>query len=134
MSGAAAAASAAPAAAGGASEEMRLRVAKSVNQCMQRVAAAMTKSANRVFDFSKHGKCKIALRVAYAGWDLHGFAWQKDAPTTVEQALFEALLKTRCAISRFILRSSDSVSNARVTQPQAHRGQGHVRLHALRAH
>jgi hypothetical protein len=63
---------------------------------MQRAAAAMTKSSNRIFDFSKHGKCKIALRIAYAGWDLHGFAWQKDAPTTVEQALFEALEKTRC--------------------------------------
>ena len=79
---------------------MRLRVAKSVNQCMQRVAAAMTKSANRIFDFSKHGKCKIALRVAYAGWDLHGFAWQKDASNTVEQLLFEALEKTRCACVR----------------------------------
>jgi tRNA pseudouridine(38-40) synthase len=64
---------------------------------MQRAAAAMTKSANRIFDFSKHGKCKIALRVAYAGWDLHGFAWQKDASNTVEQLLFEALEKTRCA-------------------------------------
>jgi hypothetical protein len=63
---------------------------------MQRAAAAMTKSTNRIFDFSKHGKCKIALRVAYAGWDMHGFAWQKDSSNTVEQALFEALEKTRC--------------------------------------
>jgi hypothetical protein len=71
---------------------------------MQRAAAAMTKSSNRVFDFSKHGKCKIALRVAYAGWDLHGFAWQKDASNTVEQALFEALEKTRCATAHFFPR------------------------------
>jgi hypothetical protein len=71
---------------------------------MQRVASAMTKSANRIFDFSKHGKCKIALRVAYAGWDLHGFAWQKDASTTVEQALFDALEKTRCVVDLFAFR------------------------------
>ena len=70
---------------------------------MQRAAAAMTKSSNRIFDFSKHGKCKIALRVAYAGWDLHGFAWQKDAPNTVEQALFEALEKTRCVLNSWAL-------------------------------
>jgi hypothetical protein len=74
---------------------------------MKRAATVMTKSTNRVFDFSKHGKCKIALRVAYAGWDLHGFAWQKDASTTVEQALFDALVKTRCeTISKLLCTCS----------------------------
>ena len=90
----------------------------------------MTKSTNRIFDFSKHGKCKIALRVAYAGWDMHGFAWQKDSSNTVEQALFEAMEKTRCALHRCLAPPPAQY----LTRPQADREQGHVRLHALCAH
>lgn len=100
----------------------------------------MTKSSNRIFDFSKHGKCKVALRIAYAGWDLHGFAWQKDAPNTVEQALFEALLKVRCVIACFahlcrsIAAPPPPPTTGRLTRVQANREQRHVRLHALRPH
>lgn len=56
-------------------------------------------SKHRAFDFSKHAARKIALHVCYLGWDYHGFASQgaanAAAPRTVEQALFDALAKTK---------------------------------------
>lgn len=54
----------------------------------------------RVFDMSRYGQRLIALRVMYAGWKFHGFASQSNIENTVENRLFEALLKTRLIESK----------------------------------
>ncbi|CAI9741177.1 pseudouridine(38 39) synthase-like [Octopus vulgaris] len=54
----------------------------------------------KVFDFSKYNTRHIALKVAYLGWDYHGFAVQEDNEKTIEAALFEALIKTKLVDSR----------------------------------
>ncbi|KAJ1982839.1 pseudouridine synthase deg1 [Dimargaris verticillata] len=51
----------------------------------------------RAFDWSKHSRRRIALKVAYLGWDYYGVAAQGDQATvpTVEAKLFEALQQCR---------------------------------------
>ncbi|KAJ1976586.1 pseudouridine synthase deg1 [Dimargaris xerosporica] len=51
----------------------------------------------RTFDWSKHSRRRIALKVAYLGWDYYGVAAQGDQATvpTVEAKLFEALQQCR---------------------------------------
>ncbi|XP_059810037.1 tRNA pseudouridine(38/39) synthase [Hypanus sabinus] len=56
--------------------------------------------AQRPFDFSRHGRRHVALRLAYLGWDYQGFASQENTSNTVEAKLFEALTKTRLVESR----------------------------------
>lgn len=52
------------------------------------------------FDMSRYGQRLIALRIAYQGWQYHGFASQADSNNTVEHHLFTALLKTKLITSR----------------------------------
>uniref|UniRef100_T1J741 Pseudouridine synthase I TruA alpha/beta domain-containing protein n=1 Tax=Strigamia maritima TaxID=126957 RepID=T1J741_STRMM len=47
------------------------------------------------FDFTKYNKRHVALKVAYLGWDYHGFTVQEDEAKTIEDALFTALIRTR---------------------------------------
>ncbi|CAF4169010.1 unnamed protein product [Rotaria sp. Silwood2] len=49
----------------------------------------------RPFDFSKHSKRHIFLKFIYLGWEYHGFVVQETTSQTVEDFLFEALIKTR---------------------------------------
>ncbi|XP_072128091.1 tRNA pseudouridine(38/39) synthase isoform X1 [Mobula birostris] len=56
--------------------------------------------AQRPFDFSRHGRRHVALRLAYLGWGYQGFASQENTSNTVEAKLFEALTKTRLVESR----------------------------------
>ncbi|CAF1065732.1 unnamed protein product [Adineta ricciae] len=51
--------------------------------------------AMRPFDFSKHPKRHIFLKFFYLGWDYHGFVVQETTSQTVEDFLFDALIKTR---------------------------------------
>ncbi|XP_038636748.1 tRNA pseudouridine(38/39) synthase [Scyliorhinus canicula] len=54
----------------------------------------------RPFDFTLHGRRHVALRLAYLGWGYQGFASQENTGNTVEEKLFEALVKTRLVESR----------------------------------
>lgn len=54
----------------------------------------------RQFDFSKHSRRHVALKLCYLGWDYQGFAVQEDSQNTIEAQLFAALLKTRLIESR----------------------------------
>ncbi|XP_037697821.1 tRNA pseudouridine(38/39) synthase isoform X2 [Choloepus didactylus] len=56
--------------------------------------------AKRAFDFSAHGRRHVALRIAYLGWGYQGFASQENTNNTIEEKLFEALIKTRLVESR----------------------------------
>lgn len=58
------------------------------------------KKKRKEFDMRKYGQRLIALRLVYAGWRFHGFAAQVDNDNTVENHLFQALLKTRLVESR----------------------------------
>lgn len=59
------------------------------------------KKKQREFDMTRYGQRLIALRLVYAGWQFHGFAAQVDNENTVENHLFQALLKTRLIESRY---------------------------------
>eukprot|EP00079_Xenopus_tropicalis_P029983 XP_012825700.1 PREDICTED: tRNA pseudouridine(38/39) synthase isoform X2 [Xenopus tropicalis] len=54
----------------------------------------------RAFDFSAHPKQHVALRLAYLGWGYQGFASQENTKNTVEETVFNALIKTRLVESR----------------------------------
>ncbi|KAK8741635.1 hypothetical protein OTU49_002314 [Cherax quadricarinatus] len=54
----------------------------------------------RHFDFTRHSKRHVLLKLAYLGWDYQGFAVQEDTQQTIEAQLFSALLKTRLIESR----------------------------------
>ena len=49
----------------------------------------------RPFDWSKHNKRHVVLKVAYLGWDYKGFVVQEDTNKTIEHALFDALITAR---------------------------------------
>lgn len=53
------------------------------------------KNSQRPFDFSRYHKRRIALKIAYLGWDFHGFASQETVENTIEGHLFSALNKAR---------------------------------------
>lgn len=50
-------------------------------------------SKQKSFDFSRYHKRHIALKIAYLGWDFHGFASQESTENTIEGHLFAALYK-----------------------------------------
>lgn len=52
------------------------------------------------FALTRYNTRHVALKVAYLGWDYHGFAVQEDNEKTIEAALFEALIKTKLVDSR----------------------------------
>ncbi|KAG8447377.1 hypothetical protein GDO86_014737 [Hymenochirus boettgeri] len=54
----------------------------------------------RAFDFSAHPKQHVALKLAYLGWGYQGFASQENTRNTVEETVFDALVKTRLVESR----------------------------------
>lgn len=56
--------------------------------------------AKRAFDFSAHGQRHVALKIAYLGWGYQGFASQENTSNTIEEKLFEALIKTRLVENR----------------------------------
>ena len=47
----------------------------------------------RSFDFTRYHKRHIALKMAYLGWDFHGFASQESTENTIESHFFVALSK-----------------------------------------
>lgn len=64
-------------------------------------SSSHTKSSKqREFDFSKHSRRHVALKLCYLGWNYQGFAVQEDSQNTIEAHLFAALLKTRLIKSR----------------------------------
>lgn len=54
-----------------------------------------TKKQNkqRPFDFTRYQKRHIALKMAYLGWNYHGFASQESTENTIEGHFFAALTK-----------------------------------------
>ena len=53
------------------------------------------RKGNRSFDFSRFSIRRVALKVAYLGWDYRGVAYQEGVEDTVEHVLFQAMLKTK---------------------------------------
>ncbi|KAF4523980.1 hypothetical protein B566_EDAN010788 [Ephemera danica] len=49
------------------------------------------KKGKRVFDFSRHHKRHVLLKLLYLGWDYQGYAVQENNANTVEHYLFQAL-------------------------------------------
>lgn len=47
------------------------------------------------FDFGDYCQRKIALKFAYFGWDMDGLAEQESSRNTVEEYLFDALIKSK---------------------------------------
>ena len=45
------------------------------------------------FDFTRYHKRHIAIKMAYLGWDFHGFASQDSTENTIETHFFAALSK-----------------------------------------
>lgn len=58
------------------------------------------KPPQRPFNWSKHNKRHVALKIAYLGWDYKGFVVQEDSNNTIEHALFDALITARLIESR----------------------------------
>ena len=48
----------------------------------------------------RHPRRHVVLKIAYLGWDYHGFAVQEDNSNTIEAFLFDALTKTKLIESR----------------------------------
>jgi tRNA pseudouridine38/39 synthase len=61
----------------------------------------------REIDFRKYARRKIALKIAYFGWDFDGFAAQGNTKNTVEEKLFDALLTARLVSERPSSSSAD---------------------------
>ncbi|XP_047542672.1 tRNA pseudouridine(38/39) synthase [Vanessa atalanta] len=59
-----------------------------------------TNVKKREFDFSKCYYRKIFLQISYFGWDYHGYVVQDDSPNTIENHLFQALIKACLIESR----------------------------------
>ncbi len=58
------------------------------------------KGKARNFDFALYKKRHVSFKVAYFGWDYHGFAVQEITGKTIESELFRALTLTRLIESR----------------------------------
>ncbi|XP_046850164.1 tRNA pseudouridine(38/39) synthase-like [Xenia sp. Carnegie-2017] len=52
------------------------------------------KKKRKGFDFSRYNVRHVALKIAYLGWDYHGFASQENIENTIEAHLFNALKKS----------------------------------------
>ena len=64
---------------------------------LSRAAIGVSK---KPFDFSRYHKRHVALKVAYLGWDYHGFASQESTENTIESHFFAALFKACLIESR----------------------------------
>ncbi|KAI9472052.1 MAG: pseudouridine synthase [Benjaminiella poitrasii] len=70
-------------------------------QVQQQTRDAVPKQHARPFDMNQYGQHRIALRVAYLGWNYAGFESQKDAAVkTVEDEIFRALERCRLISDR----------------------------------
>ena len=49
----------------------------------------------RPFDFAKYGVRKVMLKFAYLGWGFESFEMEEGTQNTVEDVLFESLIKTK---------------------------------------
>ncbi len=54
----------------------------------------------RGFDYNKYNKRHILLKFAYLGWNYDGYITQEDSRQTVEDFLFNALIKAKLIESR----------------------------------
>ncbi|XP_069840877.1 tRNA pseudouridine(38/39) synthase isoform X2 [Dendropsophus ebraccatus] len=87
--------------------QLRRRV-QHLEQEVERLRAATSRVSappkqprpQRPFDFSAHPRQHVALRLAYLGWNYQGFASQENTRNTVEEVMFEALMKTRLVETR----------------------------------
>ncbi|XP_015792083.1 tRNA pseudouridine(38/39) synthase [Tetranychus urticae] len=50
---------------------------------------------SREFDFTRYSKRHIALKFLYLGWDYQGYVVQEDTNNTIEDHVFQALLRTK---------------------------------------
>lgn len=55
---------------------------------------------DRQFDFNKFNKRHVFIKFAYLGWNYHGFTTQEGISNTVEQKIFDALVRTKLIQSR----------------------------------
>lgn len=55
---------------------------------------------DRPFDWSKHSRRHVALRIAYLGWNYKGYVVQEDTNETIEHVLFDALVATKLIKNR----------------------------------
>lgn len=62
--------------------------------------ASSKSSKQKPFDFTRYHKRHIALKMAYLGWDFHGFASQESSENTIESHFFTALSKACLIESR----------------------------------
>lgn len=69
------------------------------NPKMKKAARGFS-SGQKPFDFSRYHKRRVALKVAYLGWDYHGFASQESTENTIESHFFAALSKACLIESR----------------------------------
>ncbi|XP_042235764.1 tRNA pseudouridine(38/39) synthase-like isoform X2 [Homarus americanus] len=83
-------------------KQLQNLLAKSQGATDVRNKEGSNKKAKKVrpFDFTRHSKRHVLLKLAYLGWDYQGFAVQEDTQHTIEAQLFSALLKTRLIESR----------------------------------
>ncbi|CAM9192113.1 unnamed protein product, partial [Lampetra fluviatilis] len=81
-------------------EELERKVAAMSEASTSRQADDGATVTRRPFDFSRHNRRHVLLKLAYLGWDYHGYAAQENTRNTVEEHLFEALDKTRLVESR----------------------------------
>lgn len=56
--------------------------------------------ANREFDHSKFNRRHVLLKFAYLGWNYQGYILQEGIYNTVENLLFDALIRTKLIESR----------------------------------
>lgn len=81
-------------------ERLKKEQANNIKDASVRENSLGCGKAKRAFDFSAHGRRHVALKIAYLGWGYQGFASQENTSNTIEEKLFEALIKTRLVESR----------------------------------
>nr|CAD2151208.1 unnamed protein product [Meloidogyne enterolobii] len=57
--------------------------------------ASINSEKQRSFDFSRYPKRRIAIMFLYLGWEYDGLVKQENTLNTVEQTLFNALVRTK---------------------------------------
>ncbi|XP_055924234.1 tRNA pseudouridine(38/39) synthase-like isoform X2 [Argiope bruennichi] len=83
------------------SKEELISIIKSLKgQDVKKCNKAVKKEGKDAFDFSRYKKRHVALKFLYLGWDYCGFAVQTHTEKTIEEQLFNALMKTKLLESR----------------------------------
>jgi tRNA pseudouridine(38-40) synthase len=81
-----------------ASEPFEPRAVVDSNQIFAHTRACTsdrTATKSKPFDADRYAVRRVALRVAYQGWDFRGVAAQGDTDETIEGELFKALVRVR---------------------------------------